>query len=196
VSSTFRRLAAVIVALAVLALIACDLEVMSFRRWWDVHSFTGDVVSSLMVVAFTVLIIDEAVARRQRRDRAFSVAAQVLIVFEQAHRAYKAAILEADGKASSYDAPEELRSLATMLLSASPSLYDDPAARPFLFQVERFTGAVFGLIAPQGSREKGDSHELLDQALSDLRATAEPLFFRLPADIRATITGNALTFGD
>jgi hypothetical protein len=84
-------------------------------------------------VAFTALIVDEAIAKRQRRDRAFSVAAQVLIVFEQAHRAYKAATIEVEGKASSYDAAEELRSLANMLLSASPNLFDEPAARRFLF---------------------------------------------------------------
>jgi hypothetical protein len=197
VSSTLRRLAAVIVALAVLALIASDVEIRTFRLWWDAHSFTGDIVSSFLLVAFTALVVDEAVARRQRRDRAFSVAAQVLIVFEQACRTYKAAIVEADGKPSSYDASEELRSLASMLLSASPSLFDDPAGRIFLFQVERFTGAVFGSIAPQGSdREKQDSRDLLTPALSDLRATAEPLLHRIPPDIRATITGSSLTFDD
>jgi hypothetical protein len=197
VNSTLRRLAAAGVALAVLGLTVSDLEIRRFQLWWDAHSFTGDVVSSLLVVAFTALIVDEAVARRQRRDRSFSVAAQVLIVFQQAHRAYKAAISQAEGKSGSYDASEELRSLAIMLLSASPSLFDDPAGRCFLFQVERFTGAIFGSIAPQVSdREKRDGLDLLTPALSDLRATAEPLFNRIPADIRATIAGSSLTFDE
>jgi hypothetical protein len=65
----------------------------------------------------------------------------------------------------------------------------------FFFQVERFTGAVFRSIAPQSShQEKIEGSEHLAPALTDLQATAEPFFDRLPADVQATITGSS--FGD
>jgi hypothetical protein len=70
----WRRLAAAGVALALLALVATDLWVKSARVWWDGHSLTGSVVSSLLVLAVTGLIVDEVVARRQRKERSVSVA--------------------------------------------------------------------------------------------------------------------------
>ena len=57
-----RRLAAALVAMALLALIACDQFVSGFPAWWDRHSLTGSIVSSLLVLAVTALIVDEVVA--------------------------------------------------------------------------------------------------------------------------------------
>ncbi|MCU1493788.1 MAG: hypothetical protein JWO62_1552, partial [Acidimicrobiaceae bacterium] len=60
--TALRRVAALGVALALLALVACDLWIQSVRVWWDQHSLTGSVVSSLLVLAVTALIVDEVVA--------------------------------------------------------------------------------------------------------------------------------------
>jgi len=85
-----RRAAAVVVAMTLLALVATDLWMAGVRMWWDRHSITGSVTSSLLVVAFTGLIVDEVVADRQRRDRSASVAVQALIVYGQIRRTYAA----------------------------------------------------------------------------------------------------------
>ncbi|MGA3219711.1 MAG: hypothetical protein ABSE77_11665 [Acidimicrobiales bacterium] len=79
--SRLRRAAAVTTAGVLLGLVACDVWVAGVRAWWDRHSFTSCVVSSLLVLGVTVLIIDEVLARRQRRERAGPVAVQALIVY-------------------------------------------------------------------------------------------------------------------
>src|ERR1700729_2834228 len=95
---------------------ACDVWIASFRDWWDRHSLTGSIVSSLLVLGVTALIVDEILPRRQRRDRATSVAVQGIIVYAQAVRAYAAltGVGSADGSESSADVGEEMRSLANM----------------------------------------------------------------------------------
>lgn len=86
--SLLRRVGAAVTAVMLVALVGADLSVTGARAWWDRHSFTSCVVSSLLVLGATALIVDEIVARRQRRERAVSVAVQGLIVYEQALRAY------------------------------------------------------------------------------------------------------------
>jgi hypothetical protein len=78
--------------------------------------------------------------------------------------------------------------LASMLLSASTSLFDDPAARVFLTEVERFTGSVFRSVTSAGRDDQslGDGDPLA-QSISDLRATAEPLLDRLPTEVRTAL---------
>lgn len=141
--SRVRRVMAAAVALTLVALIASDLSIGRFRTWWDRHSLTGSIVSSLLVLAVTGLIVDEVVARRQRRERAISVAVQGLIVFGQARRACDAIMSSDTADTRSSAAAEELRTLASMLLTASPSLFDDPEAHRFLDQVERFSISMF-----------------------------------------------------
>lgn len=168
-----RWLAAVLALGSLIALVACDLSVRGVRSWWDRHSFTSCVVSSLLVVAITVFVVDEVIDRRRRADRSVSVAVQSLIVYGQALRAYEAvqASLASAGahpgspsasevgagadRASSEPADDadfestrdEVRSLANMILVASPPLFDDPDARLFLEAVQRLAGALYAAVA-------------------------------------------------
>ena len=87
--SLARRLAATAVLLALIGMVVADEWVGTFRSWWDGHSLSGSIVSSLLVVAVTGLVVDEVVARRQRRERSSSVAVQAVIVYGQAGRAYR-----------------------------------------------------------------------------------------------------------
>ena len=112
-------------------------------------------MANLLVVAFTALIVDEVVARRQQRKRGVSVAVQGLIVYGQARRAYGAVNASGDGGSDTLDASEELRTLASMLLTASSALFDDPVARRFLEQVERFAGSMIRVGRPT-AREPGE----------------------------------------
>lgn len=188
--SLVRWMAAAVVALTLLGLVAGDLWVAGFRAWWDRHSLTGSVVSSLLVLAVTGLIVDEVVARRQRRERAVSVAVQGLIVFGQASRAYHAIVSGDAEEPASHAAPEELRTLASMLLTASPSLFDDPAARHFLEQVERFSISMFrSLSVSSATGLSPSSRERLSVEMAQLRIAVEPLLGRIPPEDRALLEG-------
>jgi len=180
------------VALTLLVLIACDVWIRGVQAWWDRHSFTGSVVSNLLVLAVAALIVDAVVARRQRRERAVSVAVQGLIVFGQARRAY-GAITDRDSSGSrSNGVADELRTLASMLLTASPSLFDDPEARQFLEQVERFSVSMFRMLSapPEGVLDQRDRDYLVSE-LNRLQAAVQPLVRRIPADDRSLLEGSS-----
>jgi hypothetical protein len=179
-----RRLAAALVAMALLALIACDQFVSGFPAWWDRHSLTGSIVSSLLVLAVTALIVDEVVARRQRRERAVSVAVQGLIVYGQARRVYDSM--------KSTSAPEELGTLASMLLTASSSLFDDPEARLLLEQLQRFAALMYrAVIAPSKGAPSTVNGQQLASAMSGLQAAVQPLLGRISAEDRASLEGDS-----
>jgi hypothetical protein len=171
------------------------LWVAAYRTWWERHSFTSSVVSSLLVLGVTALIFDEVVARRQRRERAVSVAVQGLIVYGQARRTYDAIIAvprRGEGAAQANGAPEELRSLANMLLVASPALFDDPEARLFLESVQRLAGSMYRASSAAtipsltGPRLGPDSLDRLRAERSQVDERIKPLAARVPSQDRAS----------
>jgi len=187
---SLRRIAAIVVAAALVALVACDLWVTSTRTWWDQHSLTGSVTSNLLVLAVTALIVDEVVARRQRRDRSVSVAVQGLIVYGQARRTHDAIVSTGGDGQPVGVAADELRTLANMLLTSSPSLFDDPAARTFLERVERFSVTMFRLVsAAAGQPVDGHDREHLSQEMARVRETVQPLLTRIPPEERRLLEG-------
>jgi hypothetical protein len=190
VNALVRRVAAATVTVTLVWLIVSDLWIAGFRAWWDRHSLTGSIVTSLLVLAVTGLIVDEVVARRQRRERAVSVAVQGLIVFGQARRACGAILSSDVEEPHSSGASEELRTLASMLLTASPCLFDDPAARRFLEQVERFSVSMFRAVSLSSAAALStDSRERLTAEMSQLETTVKPLLARIPLKDRALLEG-------
>ena len=186
---TPRRLAAAGIAAALVVLVVLDLTAHSFSGWWDRHTLSASIISNLLVLGVAALLVDEVVARRQRNDRASSVAVQGIIVYDQAQRTYESvlAILDAPAEPES-DAPDELRALANMLLTSSPSLFDDPEARIFLENVQRLTGVMFRASSASLIGHPGrPSHELMQTAMDRLHASASPLVQRLSAGYRAAI---------
>jgi hypothetical protein len=182
VSTRVRIAAAVVVTATLLGLVAGDLWNSGMRAWWSRHSFSGNVISSLLVVGVTALIFDELVARRQRKDRAVSVAVQALIVYGQARRAYDAVLASAT-EDDRHGAGEDLRSLATMLLTAGPGFFDDPQARQFLERVERLAGSIYrALTATTTGALDPDIHEHLRDEMAQLAAVADPLVGRIPLE--------------
>jgi len=185
-----RRLAAGAVAGTLLGLVACDLWVGAFRSWWDRHAFTGSVVSSLLVVAVTVLIVDEVVADRQRRDRGVTVAVQGLIVYSQTRRAYEA--VTTAGEKGPGASSEELRTLTGMLLTAAPSLFDDPVARHFLEQAEKLTAALVGAVsATSDGGLAADARRRLDSGMAQVQEAVAPLAARISVEDRSALEGSA-----
>jgi hypothetical protein len=182
VNARVRIASAVLVSAALLALVAGDLWDAAMRSWWSRHSFTGNVVSSLLIVGVTALIFDEFVARRQRKARSVSVAVQAAIVYGQSRRVYDAVLASTDDD-DRKSAGEDLRSLAGMLLTAGPVLFDDPQARQFLAQVERLAGTIYrsfttttrGPLTP-------DIRDRLKAEMAQLAEAANPLIGRIPVE--------------
>jgi hypothetical protein len=180
--------------MTLVALVATDLWVAGVRMWWDRHSITGSVASSLLVVAFTGLIVDEVVADRQRRDRSVTVAVQALIVYGQIRRAYAAITTTGDAGSHPVDATEELRTVATMLLTASAELFDDPEARRFLEQSERVMASMLRTVSRKSGAKSGEGpgdsgRERLESGMSRLSETVAPLMARLSPDDRSVLEG-------
>lgn len=185
-----RLVGAVLIAAALIALVVCDLTVSGFGTWWDRHSVTTSVVSDLLVVGVTALIFNEVVAYRQLKERSLSVGAQAMIVYGQARSAYQAVMARTGNEASPAGAPDELRTLASNLLVASPNLFDDPPARAFLYQVDRLMGTLFAVSGgPAGRLDDQGTRDRLSNEMSQLQAAFEPLLARFPPDFQSLARG-------
>ena len=187
---TGRRISAAAVAAALLALVACDIWIGSFRAWWYHHSLTGSIVSSLLVLGIAALIVDEVVARRQLRERGSTVAVQAMIVYGQARRASDALLAEKEDSDAT-DASSEARTLASMLLTASPSLFDDPVARLFLEDIQRLAGDLYGALAAAAGAPGDAARERVAAQMRQVHASAGPLVARLPAEYRRSTDDDA-----
>jgi hypothetical protein len=178
-----RRVTAGVVAASIVVLVICDLSIDSFQAWWGRHSLTASIVSNLLLLAVTGLIVDEIVARRQRKERSSSVAVQALIVYGQSRRTWNAVKSSATGEKGGGNeagsALEEWRALATMLLTASAALFDDPEARRFLEEVERFSGLILSRLNRSDGTLTGDLQHL-ESEFSKVEQAIDPLMARLP----------------
>jgi len=76
-----------------------------------------------------------------------------------------------------------------MLLIASPALFDDPVARPYLEQLQRLAGSMLRAVTSSIGPAPG-SVELtsLGAEMSRLQASVEPLMLRIPAQDVAPFT--------
>ncbi len=190
-----RRLAAVVVAAGLVILVAADLWITGMRDWWDRHSLTSSVVSNLLVLAVAGLIVDEVVARRRRQERAVSVAVQGLIVYGQTRRAHDAVSVTGSPGAST-TASDELRTLASMVLTAAPNLFDDPVARKFLEEVERFSVSMVRIVSrsPTGAVSTEDGRRLASE-MARLKEFVNPLLNRIPTGDRNLLEGGGTGAG-
>jgi hypothetical protein len=178
-----RRLGAVLIAAAVIALVLCDLNVHGFAGWWDRHAITTSIASDLLIVGATALIFDEVQARRQRKDRSLSVAAQGLIVYGQAREAYQAVMTSVADPSAEDGIPDELHDLASNLLVASPSLFDDPDARDFLLQLDRLMASLFAAASGRSGRPDGLGRtDLLTKQMNQVQSSFRPLVARFPPE--------------
>jgi hypothetical protein len=184
-----RRVTAAAVAASLVVLVVCDLLIGSFQAWWDRHSLAASIVSSLLVLAVTALIFDEIVARRQRKERAISVAVQAIIVYGQSQRTWNAVKSsgadgngrgDGDGDGSALEDLEEWKVLANMLLTASPALFEDPEARRFLEELERFSALVVSRFRRSDGTLADDDRQHLEAEFSKVEQAVGPLRARLP----------------
>ena len=84
--------ATVAVLVVALVLVALDVADRSVRHFWETHALTTDIVAGLLVLALTVLIVNQILSRRQLTDRSRAVAVQAGIVLVQARRSVKSVL--------------------------------------------------------------------------------------------------------
>jgi uncharacterized membrane protein YcjF (UPF0283 family) len=175
---------AIIVVLAVL-----DLTDGAARHWSADHAFTNSAVAGLLVLAFTVLVVNQVLRIRQVKDRAQVTAAQAAIVLAQAARAAQAVSSAADGSGERDAATDEVRTYLTMLLIAAPILIETAVPRAFLERAQQLAAVQARTLAAIGRTpsQAPASTNAVGDALSRLRAAAAPLLALLtPAQRTAT----------
>jgi hypothetical protein len=190
VNRLFRRVSALLIAVVIVALIAYDLVYgRGFALWWDKHAITTSLVSDLLIVGATALIFDEVQAYRQRKERSWTVAAQGMIVYAQAREAYQAVVSNISDPSADNGVPDELQDLASNLLTASPSLFDDRQARDFLLNADRLMATLFA------TANGGQTHpasrawtDRLTQQMNLVQSSFQPLVDRLPPDYQRRIS--------
>jgi hypothetical protein len=128
--------AAILAMLITLTLVAGELTNAGQRRWWAARPLTTDTVSGLLVLLFTILVVNQLLNRRQARQRGHAVAAQAAIMVAQATRSAKAVSSVTGGSGDRGAASDGFRTYMMMLLIGAPVLIDDPVARRFLEQAQ------------------------------------------------------------
>jgi hypothetical protein len=191
VSPLERRVAAAVALAALGLVVVSDVWIPSMRSWWERHSVTGSTVSSLLVLAVTVLVIDEVVARRGRNERARVVAVQGLIVYGQIRRSQDAILAQGSDGTGADAVVDELRNVANMLLIAAPMLFDDPTARAFLEEAQRFSALMIRIaVARTGTALTGQDRQRLTDGAARLQTAVAPLTARLPKPDSALLEGD------
>lgn len=177
---------------ASIAAVVTDAAIPAVNSWWDRHSLLGSFVASVLILGVTIQVVDQVAARRRVRERERVAAVQALIVFGQALRTAK--VVAADPAERGRDDPaSEVQALASMLLSASAALFDDPAARAFMTDVERFATLLFRMVrGGSGDNVTDADRARLARSKDDLTAAVQPLLSRLDFDDVAEVEGGAL----
>jgi hypothetical protein len=187
--------AAILVSLAACVLVSFDLTDVRWRAWWDVHALTTDTVSGIVVLAITLLIVDQVVRLRQTKDRSRAIAAQAAIMVAQGIRSGNAVSQALSGSGDKDSANDEFRTYMMMLLVGAPLLIDEPTSRAFLEQAQ-FLGAEMTRAIGAATRDNGKNSfkpDRVDRAVRQLRDASMPLVQVLDPQTQAVIRGEEQT---
>ncbi len=182
--------ATITVLVLALVLVVLDLADRSLRHFWETHPLTTDTVAGLLVLALTVLIVNQILSRRQVTDRSRAVAVQAGIVLMQARRSVKSVLAARDGAGDQDSARDDLRTYSLVLLVSAPVLIDDPVARAFLEQAQGLAGEIGRVLAPSEVTAVFGSGagQGLEEATERLRTASAPLLAILTSDERSAVT--------
>ncbi len=183
---------AAVTALTVV-LIVTDVADAGVRRFWSQHALTTDIVAGLLVLALTLLVVDQVLTRRQVAGRSRAVAAHAAIVMAQAGRCVRTVRAAESADEGDGSAADELRSYLQVLLPGAPVLLDDPVARHFLEEAQALAGQLARVVgvSAKSALTRGLGSGTLDQAIERLRSAAAPLLAVLTADERVAVTGGS-----
>jgi hypothetical protein len=188
--------AALVVTLLACVLVIGDLADAGMRHWWDGHALTTDTVGGLLVLAITVLVVDQVVSLRQINDRSRAVGAQAAIIMGQAVRASREvskALAQGLSAGERDAAADEFRTYMIMLLVGAPVLIDAKVSRDFLEQAQALGGEM-ALALGLGATAKTHSSTAttdtrLKAAVKRLREASTPLLQVLDPETRAAVRG-------
>jgi hypothetical protein len=164
---------------AFVAAVVTDVTIPVVNTFWDRHSLLGSFVASVLILGVTIQVVDQVTARRRVKERERVAGVQALIVFGQALRTAK--VVAATPEERGHEDPaSEVQALASMLLTASAALFDDPAARAFMAEVERFASQLFQLVRSRTPDTVTDADRVkLSRSQDSLTAAVQPLLGRL-----------------
>jgi hypothetical protein len=173
------------------ALVVGELTDAGQRRWWAARPLTTDTVAGLLVLLVTVLVVNQLLSRQQTGQRGHAVAAQAAIVVVQGARSAKDVSSVIHGSGDRGTASDSFQLYMTMLLMSAPVLIGDPVARRFLEQAQ-YLGGVMARVLTAIDRQPGSAAppgDKLDDAMRQLRSTAQPLLQLLSPEMRDAIQG-------
>jgi hypothetical protein len=187
--------AALIVTLLTGVLVILDVNDGAMRRWWAGHALTTDTVSGLLVLAITLLVVDQVVRLRQLKGQARAIGAQATIIRAQATRTSRSvsqAVAEGASQGDRDAAVDELRTYMMMLMVGAPVLIDATVSRNFLEQAQNLGGEMWRALAgaDKDSPAKAPSPDQLDRALRRLRDASTPLLAVLDPETQAAVRGD------
>ena len=187
--------AALIVTLLTGVLVVLEITDGAMRRWWSGHSLSTDTVSGLLVLAITLLVVDQVVRLRQLNARARAVAAQAAIIMTQAGRTLRSvsqAVAQGAGDSDRDAASDDLRTYMMMLLVGAPVLIDAQVSRNFLEQAQVVGGlmAVSLGVTAKSSSPAASKDARLEDAVQRLRAASAPLLAVLDPETQAAVRGD------
>jgi len=187
--------AAIIVTLLTGVLVVLEITDGAMRRWWSGHSLTTDTVSGLLVLAITLLVVDQVVRLRQLNARARAVAAQAAIIMTQTERTLRSvsqAVAQGAGDSDRDAASDDLRTYMMMLLVGAPVLIDAQVSRNFLEQAQAVGGlmAVSLGVTAKSSSPAASKDARLEDAVQRLRAASAPLLAVLDPETQAAVRGD------
>ena len=183
-------IAAALVSALVLAVVLMELLDKGVRRFWSAHPVTADTVAGVLVVAITVVVVDQVIRYRQIQGQSRAIGAHAAIMLIQARGAVDATIAVRDGNGDRAAAGDAVRTYLLVLLVGAPVLIQEPRARHFLEQAQVLAAELGAILSPAdvGALPSSAFAGGLDVAIKQLREAAAPLLAALSADERSAVT--------
>ena len=183
-------IAAALVTVLVLTLVLLELLDRGVRSFWSSHSLTTDTVAGLLVVAITVLVVDQVIRQRQVQDQSRAIGAHAVIMLTQAKRAVDVTLAVRDGDGDRAAAGDAVRTYLLVLLVGAPVLMENRVARRFLEKAQLLAAELGRIVAPDnvGILPPNAFAGSLDEAITQLRGAAAPLVAALSAEERSAVT--------
>jgi hypothetical protein len=187
------RIAIAVVTSVVLAVVLLELLDGGVRRFWSDHPLTADTLAGVLVVAITVVVVDQIIRYRQIQEQSQAIGAHAAIMLSQARRANDATIALRDSKGDRAAASDAVRTYLLVLLVGAPVLIQEPRARRFLEQAQVLAAELGRILSPAdvGALPSSVFAGGLEEAIEQLREAAAPLVAALSAEERSVVTDGA-----
>jgi hypothetical protein len=182
-------IAAGVVTALVLALVLLEFLDRGDRRFWSDHPLSADTVAGVLVVALTVVVVDQVIRHRQLQDQSRAIGAHAVIMLSQARRAVDATLAVRDRDGDRVAAGDAVQTYLLALLVGAPVLMEEPIARHFLEQAQILAAELGRILSPAdvGLLPSSVFAGGLEEAIKQLRGAAAPLLAALGTEARSAV---------